>query len=365
MANTGIQYGTSAVGRLIMGDPFNKQTKDQNGRDIPVDKQTFFFGIACEKTAPGVNEHLGTLQKAALEGYANVPNVMQQVQMGLAAPQFSWKVQDGDEMVVDPQTGQHKLRNQYAAGCWIFKFSTTIPIRSAKFPPQSNVPVDCDPSEIKRGYFVQVSYSTQVNGNLDHTAGVYQNPKTICLVGFGEEIVSGPSLEQQFAGAPTGYSPQGMTMTPQAPMGAPGSAGTPAPGNSFGGNGEMGQHHMANQPVPNGMPPAPGNAAPAGNMPGAQVGTMNVPSNVMPMGNAAAPGTVPGMPPVGTPGNGAPNPLNNGQTVMPGASPSNGMPPAPGNPMQSGMPMPAGNGQNMATTSHTNPPPYGGYMNQQ
>ena len=356
MANTGIQYGTSAVGRLIMGDPFNKNTKDQNGRDIPPDKQTFFFGIACEKTAPGVAEHLGTLQKAALEGYANVPNVMQQVQMGLAAPQFSWKVQDGDEMIVDPQTGQHKLRNQYAAGCWIFKFSTTIPIRSAKFPPQSNVPVDCDPSEIKRGYFVQVSYSTQVNGNLDHTAGVYQNPKTICLVGFGEEIVSGPSLEQQFAGAPTGYSPQGMTMTPQAPTGAPGSVPNVAtsipavPGQvppfvpPVGAG--MAPNTMGSVPGAGGQPPMP-QGIPAGN----------------PMGNAAAPGTAPGMPPAGMQGNGVPNPSNNGQTAMPSVSPSNGMPPAPGNPMQFGMPMPAGNGQNMGTTSHTNPPPYGGYMN--
>lgn len=316
MTNAPVKYGTSAVGRLIMGDPFNKQTKDQNGRDIPPDKQRFFFGIACEKTAPGVTEHLGVLQAAAAEGYANVPNVMQQIQMGLAAPQFSWKVQDGDEMIVDPETGQQRLRNQYATGCWIFKFSTTLPVRSAKFPPASNVPVDCDSSEIKRGYFVQVSYSTQINGNTDHTAGIYLNPKTICLVGFGEEIVSGPSLEQQFANAPTGYTPQGMTMTPQAPMGAPGSVSAavpPAPGMAPPAPGQ----------VPPFVPPTPGNAVPVGNMPGVPAG-------------------------------------------MPSA-PANGMPPAPGNaPTNSGMPMPAGNGQNMGTTSPTNPPapPYGGYMNQ-
>lgn len=311
--NAPVKYGTSPVGRLIMGNPWVKEDKDQNQREIPLDKQKFFFGIAVEKNAPGVNEMLGNMQQAAAEGYASVPNVLAQVQMGLSATAYSWKVQDGDEMVLDQATNQQVLRNKHAAGCWIFKFSTTLPVTPAKYPPQSNTPVPCDPSEIKKGYFVQVSYSTTINGNMDHTAGNYLNPKTVCLVGFGQEIVSGPSLEQQFTGGHGGYTPAGMTATPQAPMGAPGAA--PAPG----------MPPMGGQPAP-GMMPQAGNAAPVPEMGAPAPGATTVPQ--------------PATPP----------------------APS-GMPQA-GNPMTYGTGMPANNGQNGETTSPGNPPAsYGGYMN--
>lgn len=363
--NAPVKYGTAPVGRLIMGDPWNKQTKDQHDRPIPEDKQKFFFGVAIEKSAPGVNEMLGTLNAAATEAYMNVPNVMQQIQMGLGATAFSWKVQDGDEMIVDPATGQQRLRNQHAAGCWIFKFSTTIPIRPAKYPAGSNVPVDCDPSEIRKGFYVQVSYSTQANGNMDHTAGVYLNPKTVALVGYGEEIVTGPSLEQQFSGGTGGYVPAGMTTTPQAPMGAPGAVsanpGMPAvgaqvpPSVPVAGAG-MGQNGMASAPAAVGQPPmTPGLPQPGGN----------------PMGNpAAAPAGMPQNPAVtGMPqmpaGAGMPNAGAPASQAPATAYPSNGMPPAPGNatmPAPGGMPTPADNGQNGATSSPGNPPAYGGYM---
>lgn len=310
MAKSPTEYGTSPVGRLVMGDPFNKQTKDQNGRDLPLDKQRFFFGIAVAKDAPGVNEMLGTMQKAAMEGYAHAGHVMAQIQMGLAATGFSWKVQDGDEMKVNAETGQQELRNKYGAGCWIFKFSTTLPIRPAKW--QGNTPVDCTPAEIKRGFFVQVAYSTSANGNMDHTAGIYLNPQTICLVGYGEEIVGGPSLDQQFGSGPGGYVPSGMTQAPQGPTGAAPLA-----------HGE-------------GMPQM-GNAQP-------------------PMGNGAGQAMPQGTQQGGMPGSGATNPFNSGQTAPQTASPSNPM----GN--GGGMTMPAPNSNGGATTSPTDAPKYGGFM---
>jgi hypothetical protein len=231
MAQNPTKYGTSPTGRLISGDPWTKQTTDANNRPIPPEKQNFWFAVAIEKNAPGVNDMLGNLYNAAMEGYASAPHVLAQVKQGLTAPQFSWKVDDGDEMRVNPQTGAQEPRWKHGAGCWIFKFSTTLSIRSAKY--QGAVPVDCAPSEIKRGYYVQVAYSTSANGNMDHTAGVYLNAGTVCLVAYGQEIVSGPSLEQQFGAGPGGYLPAGATTTPQAPMGAaplaqPGPMGNPA-----------------------------------------------------------------------------------------------------------------------------------------
>ena len=231
------EYGNSPVGRLISGDPWTKQTTDANKRPIPEDKQPFWFAVAIEKNAPGMDEMLGLMFKAAQAGYGQAPQIMAQINMGLAATAFSWKIADGDEMRANATTGEQELRWKHGQGCWVVKFSTTLPIASAKF--MGGVPTYCDPSEIKRGYYVTVPFSTSANGNMDHTAGVYLNPQTVCLVGFGPEIVGGPSLEQQLGAGPGEYMPAGMTQTPQLPSGAaqPAPSGMPAP-----------------QPQPSGMP---------------------------------------------------------------------------------------------------------------
>lgn len=328
------EYFTLPVGRLIMGDPWNKQTKDQNNRDIEPDKQRFFFGVAVEKSAPGVNEVLGGMQQNALAGYAHAPHIQAVIQQGLAAQAFSWKVQDGDEMVVNATTGQTELRNKHAAGCWIFKFSTTLPINPAMYPPNGATPVPCGQDQIKKGYYVQVAGSHQVNGNVDHTAGLYLNPQTIAFVAYGEEIVGGPSLEQQFGNAGHGgYMPSGASATPLAPAGGAGAA-----------------------PMGNVAAPAP--ATPMGNV------TTPVPA--APMGAPAQMPTTapqPVAPPV--PDNPMGNPVTNPAT-MPATAP------APVAPAGGGMPMgqPAGTPA-MPTASPSSPPVappgstgYGGYMGQ-
>ena len=221
------EYGNSPVGRLISGDPWTKQNTDANNRPIPEDKQSFWFAVAIEKNAPGMSEMLGSMFKAAQAGYGQAPQIMAQINMGLAATAFSWKIADGDEMRANATTGEQELRWKHGQGCWVVKFSTTLPIASAKF--MGGVPTYCDPSEIKRGYYVTVPFSTSANGNMDHTAGVYLNPQTVCLVGFGAEIVGGPTLEQQLGAGPGAYMPAGMTHTPQLPSGAAQAPAQPAP----------------------------------------------------------------------------------------------------------------------------------------
>jgi len=165
-------------------------------------------------------------------------------------------------MRANATTGEQELRWKHGQGCWVVKFSTTLPIASAKF--MGGVPTYCDPSEIKRGYYVTVPFSTSANGNMDHTAGVYLNPQTVCLVGFGAEIVGGPTLEQQLGAGPGEYMPAGMTQTPQLPSGAA-QAPTPAP---------AGMPAPAPTPAPSGMP-AP---APVGNGSGMPTPPTNTPS---------------------------------------------------------------------------------------
>ena len=250
------EYGNSPVGRLISGDPWTKQTTDANKREIPPEKQSFWFAVAIEKDAPGMNEMLGLMFKAAQAGYGQAPQIMAQINMGLAATAFSWKIADGDEMRANATTGEQELRWKHGQGCWVVKFSTTLPIASAKY--QGGVPTYCDPSEIKRGYYVTVPFSTSANGNMDHTAGVYLNPQTVCLVGYGPEIVGGPSLEQQLGAGPGAYVPAGMTQTPQLPSGpapapaqaAPAPSGMPAPAPS----GMPAPAPSGPQPQPSGMP---------------------------------------------------------------------------------------------------------------
>ena len=278
------EYGNSPVGRLISGDPWVKQTTDANNREIPPEKQSFWFAVAIEKNAPGMNEMLGLMFKAAQAGYGQAPHIMAQINMGLAATAFSWKIADGDEMRANPTTGAQEPRWKHGKGCWIAKFSTTLQIASAKY--NGAVPAYCDPSEIKRGYYVTVPFSTSANGNMDHTAGVYLNPQTVCLVGFGPEIVGGPSLEQQLGAGPGAYMPAGMTQTQQLPSGAPQAApapsGMPAPAPAPSGMpGPQPQTSGMPTPAASGMPTATGSAgnppaysgymAPAtgGGMPGA------------------------------------------------------------------------------------------------
>jgi len=257
------EYGNSPVGRLISGDPWTKQTTDANNREIPPEKQSFWFAVAIEKNAPGMNEMLGLMFKAAQAGYGQAPQIMAQINMGLAATAFSWKIADGDEMRANATTGEQELRWKHGQGCWVVKFSTTLPIASAKF--MGGVPTYCDPSEIKRGYYVTVPFSTSANGNMDHTAGVYLNPQTVCLVGFGPEIVGGPSLEQQLGAGPGAYMPAGMSQTPQLPSGAaPAPSGMPAPA-------------PTPTPAPSGMP-APATVGNGSGMPTPQPSGMPTPA---------------------------------------------------------------------------------------
>jgi len=257
------ERGNTPVGRLISGDPWNKQTTDMDNRPIPEDKQPFWFAVAIEKNAPGMNEMLGLMFKAAQAGYGQAGHIMAQINMGLAATAFSWKIADGDEMRPNPTTGQQELRWKHGAGCWIVKFSTTIQIKAAKYHGDKGV--YCDPSEIKRGFYVVVAYSTSANGNMDKTAGIYLNPETVILVpSDAEELVSGPSLEQQVGAGPGAYMPSGVTRTVHVPV------STPAPAQAA--------------PAPSGMPSPAQAPATVGNGSG-----MPTPQTSMPSGGTTSP----------------------------------------------------------------------------
>jgi hypothetical protein len=220
-------------GRVVMGSLYDLQTKDQQGRER--EKPNIFFGVAVPKTDPEVAAVLNIINQTAWGHYQNITHIADQLKQGLDAPNFAWKVEDGDS--------KKNAGREGFAGCWVFRFSTSIyPIKTGD---SQNNPID--PSTIKCGYYVDIAGNCAPNELTDKNAGVYLNPVVVRLLGYGKEIQQGPSVAQAFAtraavlpagasalpvatGTPGGApGPMGQPATPAAPGGFPGIGGAPAP----------------------------------------------------------------------------------------------------------------------------------------
>ena len=209
-------------GRLVMGSLTEKDDKDYDGKAIPDEKQRYFFGVAVPKDAPGVMELINSIWVMAATDYASVPLVMNQINQGLAAKDFAWKIDDGDTPTYDQKTGQLKTTPDYILGCYIFKFSTQF-----EFDACDANGVQIARGDIKNGDYVDVMFNSSVNGKMDDTAGIYLNPLAIRRLGFGKAIVSGVSASQAFAGR-AAVAPAGATTMPTASGAMPGAS---MPGN--------------------------------------------------------------------------------------------------------------------------------------
>lgn len=246
------------TGRLVMGSLTERADTDYYGKPIPEDKRALFFGVAVPKNSPNVQNLINSLWQMAATDYASAPLVMQQINQGLQAKDFAWKIQDGDVATHDRKTGKLRDIPDYMKGCWIFKFSTLY-----AFDACDAAGNQIGLADIKRGDYVDVMFNSSVNGAVDDTAGIYLNPVAICRVRYGDPIASGVNAASVFAGrqhtlpAGVGYdSPlQGQ---PQSQGGMPQQQQQPAAGTTSGMPGVD----------PNGAP-AQTQTAPAGGMPGA------------------------------------------------------------------------------------------------
>jgi hypothetical protein len=271
-------------GRLVQGSTTEVETVDRFNNNAPLDKPRKYMGIAVPKTDPTVDHVLGQIYAVGVAGYQSVAPVFAEVQKWLATEKFSWKVEDGDH---PDNAGKEGF-----AGCWIFKFGTTLLDKPACCDANQQ-PID--PALIKRGYYVDGYATCQINGKMDRTAGVYLNPVGLRLLGPGVEIQSGPSFKTMFgdraatlpAGAVSPAAATPATPTPGAPIPPP--------------------------PVtpPGAVPPPPAAAAPA------------VPAGAVPTVPPVAPPTSP----VGAPANASLSNPPAGAVPQPGFSA--GVPPAP------------------------------------
>lgn len=231
-------------GRFIQGSLTEKGEKDHAGVVIPPEKRTYFIGVAVPKSAPGLSELINKLWQMAATDYAQVPLVMLQINQGLAAKDFAWKIEDGDAPRYDKKTGQPKETPEYMKGCYIFKFSTQFELGCCDLEGR-----DIDRATIKRGDYIDVVFSSLVNGKVDDTAGIYLNPNAVRRLGFGEAISGGAPASAQFANKTPAYMPPGATQMPTAGAAVMPGTGMPPAG-------------MPGTGMPVGMPPAGIPAAP-------------------------------------------------------------------------------------------------------
>ena len=274
MANTKLDNLFIPGGRLVMGSLTEKAATDQDGKPIPPEKQGYFFGVAVPKSAPGLNDLIGKLWQLAATDYAGAPLVMAQIQQGLAAKDFSWKIQDGDVPTYDKQSGAARPIPDYLKGCFIFKFKTQFEISAC-----DAAGVDIARKDIKKGDYVDVMFSTQINGKFDDTAGIYLNPNAIRRLGFGQPIASGVVASQAFKGQAAALPP-GATVMPTAAGALPG-AGMPA--------GMPGAGMPAGYPLAGMM----GGSAPAPTAPGFVAASQGMPGVLPPTASPSSPAAPP------------------------------------------------------------------------
>jgi hypothetical protein len=236
-------------GRLVQGSVAEKGTRDfRTQQAIPEDKQRYFFAVAVPKA--NAVETVNAIIAHAYAHYTDKPHLQQAVAavaQDMNYPAYSLKIEDGD-------TNPNIKGNDWAPGTYLFKFSSSYPV-NAWDAQGRQIPLET----IKRGFFVDVAFAVDFNKNIDHTAGVYLNPRGVRLIGYGPEITSGPTFDQMFGQRPAmlppgasaapvspgpmptatpgaavpptlpGASHVGMTMPPSAPGVPVGAPMTPAP----------------------------------------------------------------------------------------------------------------------------------------
>lgn len=229
---------TSPVGRLVQGDCFEAQTKDQQGNPRVIKtgpnagqpNPVFFIAVAFPKLVNGVANPEFAAFFALIDRVSRLewPALFPDPNGGCVNPKFSAKWIDGDGL---DDSGKSNATKEGFAGHWVVRFSSAYAPKVVVPGGNGTWEATTDKSRIKRGYFIRVAGSMTGNDNAQNP-GIYINLDMIALDGIGPEIVSGPDATTAFgASKPIAAGPgAGMAMpsNPAAPVVA-GSA-PPVPG---------------------------------------------------------------------------------------------------------------------------------------
>lgn len=290
------------VGRLVQGDCFEPQTKDQQG-NLRVVKSgpnagqpnpQFFIAVAFRKDDPAFGELYGLMDRVARAGFPHLfPTPGQQC----VNPQFAWKLIDGDGIDTN---GKPNASKEGFASHWVIRFSSGFAPKvyyAGKYSDAERITKE-RAHEVKRGYFIRVAGSVAGNDNAQRP-GLYLNFDMVELMAHGQEITSGPDAASTFAQAapaqlPPGAVPIPMTAAHSAPPPpAAVAAPVPVPNVAPPVPAAVAPVPAAAPPVPAAAPPAPAAAPYAGYMappptPGAAPAPAPVPA-AAPPAPAAAP----------------------------------------------------------------------------
>jgi len=267
MSNKGTQILTP-VGRLVMGDCFTPQTTDAEGRPLVIKtgpnagqpRVDFYMGIAIPKTDAGYNDLYATIYNEARVSFPNLFDASGQC----LNPKFAFKIIDGDSQIPNSK-GNKPCDREGFVGHWILNFSGGYAPK-CYVPNNGDLSLATDPAMIKRGYYVRICGSVKGNGS-QQQPGIFLNHSMVELVGYGEEIITGPDANAVFGAAPAAL-PQGASATPLAPvntmMAPPANMMPPAGMATTNVIAPPPLNTMAPPPPANTMmPPTPGSVAPA------------------------------------------------------------------------------------------------------
>jgi hypothetical protein len=201
------------VGRLVMGSPFIGQDKDannaplviKNGPNAGQPRVEFFMAVAVAKTDPGLAAVQATIVQTAVAAFPHMFNP----DGSCNRPGFAFKMVDGDSQVPNTK-GKKPCEREGFPGHVVFYFSSGF---APKCYTAGGVSLITDPEAIKRGYYVRINGSV-VGNKSEQQPGVFLNHGDLELVGYGDEISSGPDGASIFGGAPAGALPVGASATP-------------------------------------------------------------------------------------------------------------------------------------------------------
>lgn len=245
------------VGRIVQGDLYEPQTKDNQGNPLTIKTGTnagkprinYFFGLAIPKT-PGAG-HWAHEQSWGAKIWALAHSWWPQ---GQAAQQdrFAFKIEDGDDTRPN-QNGRVNATREGFPGHWIIQLGSSYAPKI--FDEHGNALLQ--PGLIKRGFWVEVLANIASNEN-NQNPGIYINHTMVAYRAPGAEIVSGPDPKSVGFGRsalPSGVTaqPVGNTASMPSTMSPPatGGAAPPPPG------------AYAQPAATYAAPPPPGAAVPA------------------------------------------------------------------------------------------------------
>jgi len=215
---------TSPVGRIVEGNLYTPNSTDfdgnplvvKNGSNAGQPRKDFYFALAIPKGAETHWSQTPWGAKIVAVGQGAFPQAA-------LRPDFAWKIVDGDSRIPNKKNTIPADKEGYP-GHWVLRFRGGFAPKIYQQEGSGFVQV-MQVGFIKPGYFAEVSFTVDDNGN-QNNPGVYLNHSLICFRAYGPEIVFGPNVDEAgFGQAPL---PAGASLTP-APSAIPLPAAAAAP----------------------------------------------------------------------------------------------------------------------------------------